>query len=143
MAALGLHCCVRAFSQCRVQGLPSCCSGSSLWWDLVVCRPCSTGLVVVVHGVSCPKACGIFPDQLSNLCPPHWQVESYPLYHQGRPCMCILNKNLWPISRSWKYSHVTPIRKFVYHLLFLGLELWINKFLFDMTYSLRLISLSS
>ena len=27
-------------------------------------------------------ACEIFPDQGSNQCPLHWQVDSYPLYHQ-------------------------------------------------------------
>ena len=31
---------------------------------------------VVAHGLSCPAACGIFPDQGSNLCPLHWQVDS-------------------------------------------------------------------
>ena len=30
-----------------------------------------TGLVVAVHGLSCPVACEIFPDQGSNLCPLH------------------------------------------------------------------------
>ena len=108
------------------------------------------GLQAVLHRlrsrgtwVSCPVARGIVPDQVSNLCPLPWQVGSYPLYHWGSPCMCILNKNMVPISRSWRYSHLIPIRKFIYHLLFLGLEMCMNKFLFDMTYSLRLISLSS
>ena len=26
---------------------------------------------------------GIFPGQGSNLCPPHWQVNSLPLSHRG------------------------------------------------------------
>jgi len=30
-------------------------------------------------------ACGIFPDQGSNPCPPHWQEDSLPLSHQGSP----------------------------------------------------------
>ena len=30
----------------------------------------------VVHGLSCSAACGIFPDQGSNPCPLHWQVDS-------------------------------------------------------------------
>ena len=30
-------------------------------------------------------ACGIFRDQGLNLCPLHWQVDSYPLHHQGSP----------------------------------------------------------
>ena len=33
-------------------------------------------LVVVVHGFSCTAACGIFPDEGSNPCPLHWQVDS-------------------------------------------------------------------
>ena len=31
---------------------------------------------VVAHEVCCPAACEIFLDQGSNLCPPHWQVDS-------------------------------------------------------------------
>ncbi|KAJ8782455.1 hypothetical protein J1605_010163 [Eschrichtius robustus] len=41
------------------------------------------GSVVVAHGPSCSAACGIFPDQGSNLCPLHWQADSQPLRHQG------------------------------------------------------------
>ena len=44
-----------------------------------------TGSVVVAHGPSCSAACGIFPDQGSNLCPLHWQADSQPLHHQGSP----------------------------------------------------------
>ena len=40
------------------------------------------GSVVVGHRLSCSTACGIFPDQELNLCPLHWQADSYPLYHQ-------------------------------------------------------------
>ena len=41
--------------------------------------------VVVVHTLSCPTACGIFPKQVLNLCPLYWQADSYPLYHQESP----------------------------------------------------------
>ena len=34
-------------------------------------------------GFSCSAVCGFFPDQGSNLCLLHCQVDSYPLYHQG------------------------------------------------------------
>ena len=34
------------------------------------------GSVVVVHGLGCPVACGIFLDHGLNLCPLHWQVDS-------------------------------------------------------------------
>ena len=43
------------------------------------------GSVIVAHGPSCSVACGIFPDQGSNLCPLHWQADSQPLRHQGSP----------------------------------------------------------
>ena len=36
----------------------------------------STGSVVMAHGLSLSMACGIFPDQGSNLCPMHWQADS-------------------------------------------------------------------
>ena len=31
----------------------------------------------MAHGLSCSVACGIFPDQGSNLCPPHWHSDSF------------------------------------------------------------------
>ena len=44
-----------------------------------------SGSVVVTHGLSCPTACGILPDQGSNPCLLHWQADSQPLDHQGTP----------------------------------------------------------
>ena len=75
------------------------CTGSSLRWLLLLqgmgsrCASSvvvahvlwSTGSVVVVHGLICSTACGVFPDQGSNPCPLHWQVDSQPLRHQGSP----------------------------------------------------------
>ena len=66
---------------------------SSRCADLSLSRPLllwSTGSrrtssVVVAHGPSCSAACGIFPDQGSNLCPLHWLADSQPLCHQGSP----------------------------------------------------------
>ena len=53
------------------------------------CRvPRSTGCrvsVVVVHGLSRPAACGIFPDPGLSPGALHWQTESIPLHHQGSP----------------------------------------------------------
>ena len=43
----------------------------------------------MVPGLSCSAACGIFPNYGSNLCPLHWQADSYPLSHQGSPGMSI------------------------------------------------------
>ena len=47
------------------------------------------GSVVVMPGLNCSMACGIFSHQGSNLCPLHWQVDSYPLYQQGSPSLFI------------------------------------------------------
>ena len=43
------------------------------------------GLVVVIQELSYSAACGIFPDQGSNLCLPHRQADSLPLRHLGSP----------------------------------------------------------
>ena len=42
-----------------------------------------TGSIVVVHRLSCPMECGVFPDQGSNLCLLHWQTECSQLSHKG------------------------------------------------------------
>ena len=47
--------------------------------------PERTGSITVVHWLSCPTACGIFPDQGSDPCSLHWQADSQPLGHQGSP----------------------------------------------------------
>ena len=99
LAALGLRCCVWAFSSCGERGLlfvevhgllivgllllfSSCGARASV---VVVHRLQSEGSVVVVHGFSCSVACGIFPDQGLKRCPLHWQADSQPLCHQGSP----------------------------------------------------------
>ena len=63
----------------------SCCGALALgaWASVVAAiRLQSAGSVVVVQGLSCSAACGIFPDQGSNPCPLHWQAD---LRHQGSP----------------------------------------------------------
>ena len=54
------------------------------------------GSVTVAHGPRCSAACGILPDQGSNLCPLHWQADSQPLRHQGSPEWLLLF--LFPLS---------------------------------------------
>ena len=88
LAMLGLCCCALAFSSSITWGLlsshvlrllisvASLVVKNGLW---------SVGSVVVVHGLSCPVACGISPDQGLNLCYLHWQADSYPLGHQDSP----------------------------------------------------------
>ena len=51
-----------------------------LWLRWLLCLWSTSSRVqasaVVVHGLSCSAACEIFPDQVSNLCPLHWQMDS-------------------------------------------------------------------
>ena len=49
----------------------------------VACRLWSTGSIAVVHWLSY-SACGIFPDQGSNPCLLHWQVDSLPIELPGK-----------------------------------------------------------
>ena len=83
LVVLGLCCFAQAFSRCSEWGYFSLwCMGFSLWW-LLLLR--STGSVAVAHRFSCSMACRIFPNQGSNPCTLHWQVDSYPLHHQASP----------------------------------------------------------
>ena len=49
------------------------------------------GSVVLVHGLSCSMASGIFLDQGSNLCLLHCQADSLPLSQQGslKELLCV------------------------------------------------------
>ena len=92
LAVLGLRCCVQAFSSCGEWGATLRCSARASYCHGFCCcrapalgarasvvvarRLWSAGSVVVAHGLSCSTACGIFPDQGSNLCPLHWQADS-------------------------------------------------------------------
>ena len=76
MAVLGLRFCVRAFSSCGKRGPlfivvhgPLTVAASLVAEHRLHSR--HAGSVVVVHGPSCSVACGILPDQASNLCPLH------------------------------------------------------------------------
>ena len=79
MTVLGLRCCTRASSSCSERGrLFIAVRGvliavASLAAEHGLYR---AGSVVVGHRLSCPAACGIFPDQGSNPCPLHWQADS-------------------------------------------------------------------
>ena len=82
------------------------CAGLSLSRPLLLRSTGSrrAGSVIVAHGPSCSAACGIFPDQGSNLCPLHWQADSQPLRHQGSPlshyCMEFASSPFSPSSPS-------------------------------------------
>ena len=91
LAALGLlQCCFRAFSSCCEQGLLFVMRHGlfTAVTSLVADHGLqSAGSAVVVRGLSRPLACGIFPDQGSNLLPLHWQADSQPLDHQQSPLL--------------------------------------------------------
>ena len=46
----------------------------------------------MAHGLSCSAACEIFLEEGSNPCPLHWQLDSYPLDHQGNPMQVFLKQ---------------------------------------------------
>ena len=91
---------VQAFSHCTVQRLPFVVVHGLLIMviSLVEHRLLGAWASVAALGLqsmgfsscgswafSCSTACGIFPDRGLNLYPLSWQVDSYLLYHQGRP----------------------------------------------------------
>ena len=68
--------------ECGLQGARA--SGAAAVGSAVVALGLqSTGLGVMAHGLSCSAACGIFPNQGSNLLLLHWQADSLSLSHQG------------------------------------------------------------
>ena len=63
------------FSSCSEQGATLRCSAWSHHGGFSCCGARALGSrasVVVAPGLSCSAACGIFPDQGTNLCPLHW-----------------------------------------------------------------------
>ena len=112
MAVLGL-CCYVGFSLAVMRGGYfllaasycrgfSCCRTPALGQLSVVAAPWlqSKGLIVVVHGLICPAACGIFPDQGLNPHLLHWQANPLPLSHQGSSQKIALDLKATP-SAPW------------------------------------------
>ena len=73
---------------------PLWCAGFSLQWLLLSRGQVlgAWGSVAAAHGLSCSESSGIFLDQGSIPCPPHRQVNSYPLHHQRRPIKKMLKR---------------------------------------------------
>ena len=96
------------FSCCRAQAL-------GLQWlphvgsVVMVPRLQSTGSIAVVHGHSCPMACGIFPDQGLNPCLLHWQMDSFPLSDKGSPLMIFFMASWSLTSASWLTEIASPV----------------------------------
>ena len=124
LAALGLHCCMGfslrgeqgLLSNCAVQashcGGFSCCRARAL--GHVGLSSCGTGAPqlqlpgsraqVMALRLSRSRACGIFPDQGSNPCLLHWQVDSFPLSHQESPSFILLRNNTVHFLKMEKYN---------------------------------------
>ena len=73
------------FSCCRAQALGHTGFSICSVWAQKLWLPGPRAQASLVRGLSCSTACGIFPDQGSNSCLLHWQVDSLPLSHQGNP----------------------------------------------------------
>ena len=96
------------------------CAGLSLSQPLLLRSTGSrrAGSVVVAHRPRCSAACGVFPDQGSNLCLLHWQADSQPLRHQGSPNFAIFKGNLY-IYMYLVCNTVTNIHDFLFTFILL------------------------
>ena len=88
-------------------------AGFSCQWFLLLqnsrCR--HLGSIAVAHRLNCSSAWGIFLDQGSNLCPLHWQADSYSLYHE-RSAHTQFWSGVWFLSR-WSLSLSTTFTLWV------------------------------
>ena len=75
----GPCCCLRVFSGCGVRASP--CGG----FPRLSTGPRVRGLRFAVNGLSCPKACGVFPEQGSNPDPLLWR-RVLNGWTTGEPC---------------------------------------------------------
>lgn len=92
------HC--GGFSYCGAQapGHMGLCSWQSMRSGVVVPGPSDssvwaldrTGFCSCGTWLSCPEACGVFPDQGLNLYLLHWQMDFSPLTCQGSPAVSFL-----------------------------------------------------
>ena len=86
LAVWGLCCCVGSIQLQRVDATLQLGSAGSPLQRLLSLQSRLQGAwtsVAVAHGLRCPVACAVFPDQGSNPCLLHWQVDSLPLDHRG------------------------------------------------------------
>ena len=51
--------------------------------------------LVAKQGSRCTVVSHCGASQGSNLCPVHWQVDPYPLYHQGKPWKLLNSSPRW------------------------------------------------
>ena len=106
----------------------SLCAGLSISRPLLLRSTGSrrAGSVIVAHGPSCSVACGIFPDQGSNLCPLHWQADSHPLRHQGSPIYLTFKEKLFSKVVVPRCPTTITINKPVENLVFILIHLFLH-----------------
>ena len=83
--------------------------------NIISCCHCETVILKTIYfytqGLSCPTACGMLlpsPGQGLNVCPPHWQVDSYPPDHQGSPWQAVLKQQLRGLAREAGRAKPSP-----------------------------------
>ena len=121
LTVLYLFCCVWDVSSCGEQGPLSSFNVQASRGGGISCGAWAPGCVssvVVTHGLSCPTAHGIFPDQGLNPCALHWQAVSNLLYHQGSPVLWSLNFSIHDFSL--KVFHPIDKYRFIYDQLWDG-----------------------
>ena len=59
-----------------LRGASSSCAEQGYSLVVLHCILAVVASLVAEHGLSCSAACEIFPEQRSNPCSPHWQVDS-------------------------------------------------------------------
>ena len=117
LAVLGLHCCVRTLPSHGERGLLSSCG---VWVSPAAGSSCcrewapghsgfsSCGPRALEHWLSscarlsCSMACGLFLDQGSNQCPPHWLTRFLTPRPPGKSTRC----DVW--------SHILPLHFLLY-----------------------------
>ena len=85
----------RLFSSCSTWGLLSRQGLLTAVPSLVEHKLRSINSVVVAHGLRCPRASRIFPDQGLNLSLLHWHMDSLLLSHQGIPIVFLSTAAPW------------------------------------------------
>ena len=91
LTLLVLHCCAWSFSTWDKQSQsPAVLHGLLIEVASLVAKQgfCRAGAVVVPHTLSCPAACGIFPDQGSNPCPHVVIFKADNQKRQGNSAQC-------------------------------------------------------
>ena len=111
---------------CSVWGWLSGCSS----WALVAVAPLvavqawSTGPAVVARRLRSSVARGAFPDQGSNPCPLHCQVDSSPLSHQESPYWWLfyffIKKKLAKLFQG--SYHFLPLKQIFFHMYSVRME---------------------